>query len=569
MFAKQLLAVVGLACLTASAHAQTGRLFVGENGSDPKNLPFCYETDLNSAFPASVSWAPTFQFAIQGAACTPQNLIYFTTGTFDTDLYVTIPGRPPTKAADLSESIFDMGYVNGKLYGWAQYATPSGIYEINPDTGVCTLAVASTSELFFALDGNPADGLLYGYSEYGQSGLYSIDPVTGDKHRISSGPVGQFPEDYGMTRGLAFGNNTVYLTNVWNADPVDTYYAYDITQGDNGAFMQFANPYANSTPQLGGSFWYDPSVVPQPPYPGNDQRPNATPVGEGTFGFNTSWAETDGDSNCAFGASYADVWFLYTPTYSHFAQFSTVSDITNFDTVMSIYTADGSSELDCNDDSGNFSLGSTIGYNVTIGQPILIRIAGWDYGPPSGIQRGPGELSIGECPDITIISQPASSTITRCMVTNPEDGSQGPFFVIVSTEIAPQVGIFTYTWEKDGVPLVQDFNGTFDVHGILIQNSGFFSRVVVIRPNATDAGEYRCIITSEDACQSPLSATTNAATLSFCAADFSCDGLANSQDFFDFLAAFFGNAPAADFNADGSINSQDFFDFLAVFFAGC
>jgi len=54
-----------------------------------------------------------------------------------------------------------------------------------------------------------------------------------------------------------------------------------------------------------------------------------------------------------------------------------------------------------------------------------------------------------------------------------------------------------------------------------------------------------------------------------CAADFNGDSVVNSQDFFDFLAAFFGQAPAADFNHDTFVNSQDFFDFLAAFFGGC
>jgi len=52
-----------------------------------------------------------------------------------------------------------------------------------------------------------------------------------------------------------------------------------------------------------------------------------------------------------------------------------------------------------------------------------------------------------------------------------------------------------------------------------------------------------------------------------CPADLDMSGEVTSQDFFNFLTAYF--AGEADFNGLDGTDSQDFFDFLTAFFTGC
>ena len=64
-----------------------------------------------------------------------------------------------------------------------------------------------------------------------------------------------------------------------------------------------------------------------------------------------------------------------------------------------------------------------------------------------------------------------------------------------------------------------------------------------------------------------VNGTLWAETRTCCACDWNADAILNSQDFFDFLTAFF--AGSADYNNNGLTDSQDFFDFLTCFFEGC
>jgi len=124
--------------------------------------------------------------------------------------------------------------------------------------------------------------------------------------------------------------------------------------------------------------------------PANDVCTNAAPVGEGTFAYDTRGATTDGATSCAFGDSgAADVWWLYTPTFTGRAEIQTCG-LTSFNTHLNVFDACGGAELACND---NFcGVQSRLLVPVTQGVPVLVRLAG-SFG-----QIGSGEMSISQAP---------------------------------------------------------------------------------------------------------------------------------------------------------------------------
>ena len=511
---------------------QQGSLFIGQEGGDQVT-----KTVSLSGFP-NVFYADGSEFFVQGAAGTPEGLIYACDGYFTNDLYGMLPGQAPSYLARLSVSgIYGLGYVNGKLYGYSNFGSPMGIYEIDPATGSCTLRMSTDSSQlrFFALDGNPADGKLYGFSEYGQSGLYRIDPETWTVHRIAATP----PGSYGMCRGMAVGNNTCYMVDT---HPSDTYYAYDLTQGDNGVYVPFENPYPES--RNGGGAWYDPSVVPPPP--NNDTCDGAIDIAEGVHAFSTLTALTDGYSGCG---GYNDVWFRYTATTTHYAIIGTC-DHAAFDTIVTIYDGCGGNEIDCNDD--NCGVQSSIAMMVEAGRSYIIRVAGW--GPDD---RGGGSLVIGECQGATITGQPESQTVC---------GSSDPNAYVIFRTYAEGTGTLTYQWERDGVPLNNGPTGT----GSQIYGSNNWA-LIMLTPGVADAGDYRCVVTNQ--CEQTVTVTSNPAHLNVCPADFNCDGFLDFFDYDDYVNCFeTAQCPGgrtADFNGDGFADFFDYDAYVAAFEVGC
>ncbi len=238
-------AVVGAVLLAAMGSA-SGQLFVGLEGSAPPTR----STDL-AGFP-NVTWSDHFAFDVSGAAASPDGTLYLCNGAFTTKLYTSTLNGPPVLRATLDTDMHALAFGRGRLYGYSNFAATKGIYEIDVNTGVCTLVLdvyTNTGFRYFGLDYNPADDLFYGYTEYGDSGLYSINIDTGEQTKI----VGPIPASNSQGRGLAVGRNTVYLTATRGDDGIP-YYAYDLAQGSNGTWVPFTQPYPNDHATGGAAY---------------------------------------------------------------------------------------------------------------------------------------------------------------------------------------------------------------------------------------------------------------------------------------------------------------------------
>ncbi len=238
--------LVVVSAFTLSCGVQAQQLFVGlESSGVPTRT-----TDL-TGFP-DVSYDDHFTFEVSGAAAAPDGTLYLCNGAFTTDLYMSINFSNPQYLSTLSEDASGLAYGRGKLYGYSNYATPKGIYEINPATGQCTLVLdvyTGTGYRFFALGYNPIDDLFYGYTEYGDSGLYSINIDTGVMLKLAD----TIPASNGQGRGMAVGGNTVYLTATRGDDDIP-FFAYDLAQGAGGTWVGFTNAYPDYH-STGGAAW--------------------------------------------------------------------------------------------------------------------------------------------------------------------------------------------------------------------------------------------------------------------------------------------------------------------------
>jgi hypothetical protein len=143
--------------------------------------------------------------------------------------------------------------------------------------------------------------------------------------------------------------------------------------------------------------------------PGNDERADAEAIaGEGTFGFDTTLATTDGPESAGCSGIdnltgiENDVWFCWSPNCTDMAFLSTCGS-TDVDTKIAVYEdctqpPSDLSLLACNDDTCNFQTQAS--FPAIMGQTYLIRVGSFP-----GMDGGEGSLEIqcgpphnGRCP---------------------------------------------------------------------------------------------------------------------------------------------------------------------------
>lgn len=149
-----------------------------------------------------------------------------------------------------------------------------------------------------------------------------------------------------------------------------------------------------------------------------DECPQAAPIANGTWEYDTTDATTDGSAHesCDFdGQTYNDIWYSYVACGDGELLVTTCSDLggsADYDTDLVVYGGTDCADLTllgCNDDDPNNPCGGTDGgyastviVTVTEGEEYLIRVGGWNAdasGTGMLLVEGPAGDCTGEpCP---------------------------------------------------------------------------------------------------------------------------------------------------------------------------
>jgi len=193
-----------------------------------------------------------------------------------------------------------------------------------------------------------------------------------------------------------------------------------------------------------GSWTQGQSCSPNPctQAPANDNCANATNTGAGNANFEGSnaGATTDGSASCGSGSS-RDVWWRYTPNTSGTAIIDT--NPSDFDTVLSVHSSCGGTELACDDDGGTGNR-SLVQVQVSAGSTYRIRVAGYN-GATGTIGLNIDSPIAPQLPSKATSPNPANGTTGRSVNTDvswSNGGGATSYDVYFGTDLTPDSGEF-------------------------------------------------------------------------------------------------------------------------------
>ncbi len=331
------------------------------------------------------------------------------------------------------------------------------------------------------------------------------------------------------------------------------------------------------------------------PAPANDLCANAITVTSGSTTAGTLvGAGNDGAGlgDCGTAEASPDVWYAFTApscggvlTANTCGTHDSPAANAGIDTVVSIVSACGGTQLACSDDTATGICPGAVSpfrdslavATLTPGQTVRIRVANFNNGA-----TGPFTLNVNfaipndACAGAIAVA--AGSSTSFCTTGTTTDGPTETACTFLNGTVQNDLW---YTYTPVG-------NGRFTVNTC---TSGFDTTLAVYA-GACPAAPNTALTCNDDACGAGgtrsiaqvigVAGTTyrirvggfNGATGTgalnvFCAADFNQSGAVTVQDIFDFLAGYFGGSPNADINGAAGITVQDIFDFLATYFGGC
>lgn len=218
---------------------------------------------------------------------------------------------------------------NGEYYGLTGQGTPDGTASCGTSntspTAWYAYTAAATGNLIADTCGSPLDTVLSVYSACGGQQLACNDNTCGTQSRVV------VPVTAGNT----------YLVRV---------------AANGGAAGPFRLHLAGGVPA-------------------NDTCASALVVGGGATQGTTLGATVDGTASCGDSNASPDVWYQYTATCNAPLEVNTCGS--GFDTVVSLHTACGGSEIACNDDGCGKA--SRVEVNASQGTTYYIRVSGANY----------------------------------------------------------------------------------------------------------------------------------------------------------------------------------------------